>query len=141
MVRCRRLARYHGPCMAKPSSKSQPTTAKRSPLNARQHPGQPQTVDPRWLARTLAVLVVLALFCGYLTLGLMFYLGSWQLVLHPTRDANGGTRLSSEKIRFAPDGSGVPQLSGEWLAAPADSAPAGSTLLFLPGAGGHLWLS
>jgi pimeloyl-ACP methyl ester carboxylesterase len=127
--------------MAKPTPKSQSTTAKRPPSKPRQSPGQPLTVDPRWLVRTLAALVVLALFCGYLTLGLMFYLGSWQLVLHPTRDASGGTQLASEKIRFAPDGSGVPQLSGEWLAAPADSARSGYAVLYLHGADGQLGIA
>ncbi len=116
--------------MAKPSRPPQRTTRTSTP--------PPEVVDPRWLARTLGLLILLAFVCGYLTLGLLFYLGSWQLVLHPTRNSNGGTGLATEKVRFDPDGSGMPQIAGEWL--PVDN-PAGRgsfAVLYLRGGDGQL---
>jgi pimeloyl-ACP methyl ester carboxylesterase len=97
-----------------------------------------EVVDPRWLLRMLGAFVVLGLFCSYLALGLLFYMGSWQLVLHPTRTANGGTGLGSEKIRLGPNGAGEPQLSGEWIGAPSGSARADFAALYLRGGDGQL---
>jgi pimeloyl-ACP methyl ester carboxylesterase len=86
----------------------------------------------------LGGLIVLALVFSYLVLGLLFYMGSWQLVLHPTRSANGGTGLLSEKVRIAPDGSGTPQIAGEWLPVSADAPRSGYAVLYLRGADGQL---
>ena len=97
-----------------------------------------QVVDPRWLLRMLGVFIVLGLFCSYLALGLLFYMGSWQLVLHPTRTANGGTNLASEKIHFGPNGAGEPQLAGEWIAATVDSPRVNYAVLYLRGGDGQL---
>jgi pimeloyl-ACP methyl ester carboxylesterase len=83
-------------------------------------------------------LIVLAVVFSYLVLGILFYMGSWQLVLHPTRNANGGTGLPSEKVRLAPDGAGNPQIAGEWLAVPAGSPRSGYAVLYLRGADGQL---
>ncbi len=114
--------------MAKPSKRTQPVARSATP--------QPETVDPRWLLRTLGLLILLALLCGYLTLGLLFYLGSWQLVLRPTHNANGGTGLATEKIRFDANGAGVPQLAGEWL--PVTAGRGGYAVLYLRGGDGQL---
>ena len=116
--------------MAKPIRKTQP------PIRTSRT--QPEVVDPRWLLRTLGLLVMLALLCGYLTLGLLFYLGSWQLALKPTHTGNGGTGLPTEKVRFGADPSGAPQLTGEWLPADPNTGRAAYTLLYLRGADGQL---
>lgn len=94
-------------------------------------------MDPRWLLRTVGILIVAAIFCGYLTLGLLFAVGSWQLVLHPTRGA-GGTGQQSEHVQFGPDASGNPQLAGEWLAAAPGSLRAGDVVLYLRSGDGQL---
>ncbi|MGI4852553.1 MAG: alpha/beta hydrolase [Janthinobacterium lividum] len=97
---------------------------------------QPEVVDPRWLLRMLGLLIVVALFCGYLTLGLLFYLGSWQLALKPTHDPARGSGLQSEKISFGDGKQGKAPVSGEWLAAGAGAS--GNTVLYLRGADGQL---
>jgi len=107
----------------------------------RKAPKQVQTVevvDPRWLLKMFGYTVLAALVCAYLAMGLMIYLGSWQLVLHPTRNANSGTGLVSEKLQFGPDTTGKPQLSGEWIAADEHSPRSGYAVLYLRGADGQL---
>ena len=79
-------------------------------------------------------MLVVALLCGYLAMGWMVYMGSWQLVLHPTSLTHSGTGLASEHIQFGPDGSGKPQLQGEWL--PKDGSA--YAVLYLRGADGQL---
>ncbi len=121
---------YREPCMAKQTQRPQTTSRRAAP--------QPEIVDPRWLLRTLGLLILLALVCGYLTLGLLFYLGSWQLVLRPTRTADGGTGLPSEKVRFDPDQAGVPQLAGEWLPVSNAAGRGSYAVLFLRSGDGQL---
>ena len=86
----------------------------------------------------LGAFIVLGLVCSYLALGVLFYMGSWQLVLHPTRNANGGTGLASEKIHFGPNGAGEPQLAGEWIVAPSGSTRSAYAVLYLRGSDGQL---
>lgn len=107
----------------------------------KKQPNPPKTVqviDPRWLLKMLGLTIAAAFVCAYLAMGLMIYMGSWQLVLHPTRNPNGGTGLASEKLRFGPDSSGQPQLSGEWIVANAESPRANYAVLYLRGADGQL---
>ena len=113
-----------------------PAPKKTSP--ARNAPPQPEVVDPRWLLRALGIMLVLALVCGYLTMGLLFYVSSWQLVLHPTHKAGGGTGLPGESVRFGVNAAGVPQLAGEWLAAAPGASRSSYALLYLRGADGQL---
>src|SRR5258708_25482464 len=105
-------------------------------------PGNPtrEAVDPRWLLKAVAVVLLAALPCGYLTLCLLFYVGQWQIVLHPQRPGASPPPVANaavEFVRFAPDDSAIPQLTGWWIPAPP-SAPSArpypqSTLLHLPG--------
>ena len=99
-----------------------------------------EDIDPRWIMKALAAVVLAALICGYLTLCLLFYVGQWQLVLHPTRNPGPlnipGT--PAELIRFAPDESAVPQLTGWWIPAVSGARYAHTTLLYLPGGDGSL---
>ncbi len=106
---------------------------------APQTPSAPQVVDPRWLFRTLSLLVVAALVCGYLTLGLLFYLGSWQLVLHPTHDAGKDTALSAEHVRFGDGTQGSVPAGGQWFPSGQGAAGnTGDTVLYLRDADGQL---
>ncbi len=107
----------------------------------KQQPAQFEPVNPAWLLKALAITILAALFCGYLTICLLFYQGQWQLVLHPTRTTASPQSIAGipyELIHFGPDESAIPQLAGWWI----PSAPAGryanTTLLFLPGADGSL---
>lgn len=124
--------------MPRPASKRTTTKAdKRVPPR----PPQPETVSPIWLIKGIVLTALAALFCAYLTLCLLFYQGQWQLVLHPTRTTAAPASIagvSYELIRFSPDESATPQLTGWWI--PSD--PAGrysqTTLLFLPDGNGSL---
>ncbi|WP_353068827.1 alpha/beta fold hydrolase [Tunturibacter empetritectus] len=113
----------------KPSQRTPPTTA------------QPEVVSPLWLVKAIALTIIAALGCGYLTLCLLFYQGQWQLVLHPTRTSAAPTSIAGipyELIRFGPDESAIPQLTGWWIPSSPNVRYAHSTILFLPGADGSL---
>src|SRR4030081_3418078 len=75
----------------------------------------PEVVHPLWLIKALAAVFLAAVFCGYLTLCLLFYQGQWQLVLHPSRDTSiqplaVNPPAKAELVRFAPDESATPPL-------------------------------
>ncbi len=114
--------------MAKPA-------APRTSRPGRPTSSAPEVVDPRWLLRTLGLLIGLALLCGYLTLGLLFYLGSWQLALKPTHDAGGGTGLPAQAVTFR---SGDEEVRGQWLPAAADSTRETYAVLYLRSGDGQL---
>ena len=101
----------------------------------------PEVVDPLWLLKAFAAMVLLALVCGYLTLCLLFYRGQWQLVLHPSRTSAAPSSLDGnpvEVVSFGAGASPLPQLTGWWIAAPPGSAFAHLTVLYLPGEDGSL---
>jgi pimeloyl-ACP methyl ester carboxylesterase len=94
-----------------------------------------------WLVKAIAVTIVAALFCGYLTFCLLFYQGQWQLVLHPTRTTSAPTSIAGipyQLVHFGPDESATPQLTGWWIPAVPGSRYANTTILFLPGSEGSL---
>ncbi len=104
-------------------------------------PAPPDVISPVWLVKAIALTIVAALLCGYLTLCLLFYQGQWQLVLHPTRTSARPTSIAGvpyELIRFAPDESATPQLTGWWIPAVPGSRYAHITILFLPDGNGSL---
>ena len=75
-----------------PSSRANAKVRYRTSQCPAPHPSQTsartqprKTSDPLWLIKAIAFTILVALFCGYLTLCLLFYQGQWQLVLHPTR--------------------------------------------------------
>jgi uncharacterized protein len=119
--------------MPRPATKS----AKRSPPQA----ATPEVVSPIWLAKAIALTILAALFCGYLTFCLLFYQGQWQLVLHPIRTSASPTSISGityELIRFGPDESATPQLTGWWIPCDPGGRYAQTTVLFLPDGDGSL---
>src|SRR6202044_106064 len=88
-------------------------TPKPNRRNAPQ-PKPPEVVSPAWLVKALALTIVAALFCGYLTLCPVFYQGQAQLVLPPPRTSARPTSsagISYELIRFGPDDYATPQLT------------------------------
>ncbi len=102
---------------------------------------QYEDVSPIWLVKAIAVTVVAALFCGYLTFCLLFYQGQWQLVLHPARTSSAPASIAGipyELIHFGLDESATPQLTGWWIPSSPGARYAQTTILFLPGSDGSL---
>ncbi len=115
------------------------------PSNPKPHRTQPSTtpevVDPLWLIKAIGLVLVSAFVCGYLTFCIFFYLGQWQLVLHPVRTKAAPASIAGAPyslIRFATDDSGTPQLTGWHIPAAPGSRYANTTILFLPPADGSL---
>jgi hypothetical protein len=113
-------------------------TPKSNKRNAPQ-PKSPEVVSPAWLVKAIAATIVAALLCGYLTLCWLFYQGQWQLVLHPTRTSANPASIAGipyELIRFGPDQSATPQLTGWWIPSDPGGRYAHLTILFLPDGNG-----
>jgi alpha-beta hydrolase superfamily lysophospholipase len=94
-------------------------------------------VSARWLLTAVAITLLGIAVCAWLSLCLLYWQGSWQLLYHPkaavTRTpASAG--LAYEPIRFAVTETGIPQLTGWWI--PAEGSR--FTLLYLHGADGNL---
>jgi pimeloyl-ACP methyl ester carboxylesterase len=107
----------------------------------KQQTAQPETVQPLWLLKAIAFTILAALLCGYLTFCLLFYQGQWQLVLHPTRATDKPESIAGtayQFIRFGPDETATPQLTGWWIPSAPGGRYAHLTILFLPGADGSL---
>jgi hypothetical protein len=143
------------------ASRPSPVSSKPSAFDKAMHelkntPGAFPSVSPRWLAAAAAVAIVAALGCAWLTLCLLFWQGSWQLLYHPaaaiTRTpASAG--LTYEPIKFAATETGTTQLTGWWIPAEpaihlaqngsdsftsASPSKAPFTVLLLHGANGNL---
>jgi pimeloyl-ACP methyl ester carboxylesterase len=114
-----------------------------------------EVVHPLWLLKALAVTLLVALLCAWLTACLLFYQGEWQLVLHPSRaitQTPAALNLPFDSIRFDAAETGQPRLTGWWLPAsplstaaqatqPALASPpryAEFTILYLHGGSGSL---
>jgi pimeloyl-ACP methyl ester carboxylesterase len=96
------------------------------------------TVSARWLIPAIASLVIVALVCAWLTLCLLFWQGSWQLLYRPTSAVTrtpASIGLSFDVIQFADTKAGIPQLRGWWIPA---ATQARYTALYLHGATGNL---
>jgi pimeloyl-ACP methyl ester carboxylesterase len=114
------------------------TTKPRKPIP---QTAPPDVVSPVWLIKGIALTIIAALLCGYLTLCLLFYQGQWQLVLHPTRTSASPASIAGtpyELTHFGPDESATPQLTGWWIPATPGSRYAPITILFLPDGNGSL---
>jgi len=103
----------------------------------RHSPGAFPNVSLRWLLSAAAIAILGAIFCAWLTLCLLFWQGSWQLLYHPKSAiarTPAGAGLTFETIHFAATETGTTQLTGWWIPAPA----ARNTVLYLHGADGNL---
>ncbi|MFZ0662191.1 MAG: alpha/beta fold hydrolase [Acidobacteriaceae bacterium] len=98
----------------------------------------PPTVSARWLLGALAVVLAVAALLAYLTLGLVFYEGQWQLVLHPARTITAVPHAPFNEIHFDYTQTGDARLDGWWIPAEAGSRWVGSTVLYLHGEAGSL---
>jgi hypothetical protein len=108
---------------------------------AKQTSAPNEVVSPIWLVKAIALTSLAALFCAYLTFCLLFYQGQWQLVLHPTRTPTSPSSIAGlpyELIRFGPDESATPQLTGWWIPSDRGGRYAHLTILFFPDGNGSL---
>jgi hypothetical protein len=74
----------------------------------------------------------------YGTLGLLFYQGQWQLVLHPAKSISATPRAKFDEIHFDYTETGVARLDGWWIPAESGARWAGDTILYLHGGVGSL---
>jgi uncharacterized protein len=98
----------------------------------------PRTVSVQWLLSALATAIVAALVCAWLTLCILFWQGSWQLLYHPTSAVArtpASVNLPFDTVGFATDASGQPQLRGWWI---PSASPPRYTAIYLHGAQGNL---
>jgi pimeloyl-ACP methyl ester carboxylesterase len=84
-------------------------------------------------------MVVVALGCAWLTLCLLYWQGSWQLLYHPRAaitQTPASAGLGFEPVRFGASETGQPRLTGWWI--PGDPVNPPFTVLYLHGANGNL---
>lgn len=105
----------------------------RQPRRSTPRTPQPEVVEGRWLLKAFAIVIAVALLCTYATLCLLFYLGQWQLILHPVRTMGPAP---ANLVRFSSEATGQPQLAGEWMPAATVNRYNELTILFLPGGDG-----
>jgi pimeloyl-ACP methyl ester carboxylesterase len=101
-------------------------------------PQQP-LASARWILGGLAATLLLAAFCVYATLCLLFWQGQWQLVFKPSRTVTAtpdSVGLKYDEIRFDSTETGILQLDGWWI--PADGSASTSTLLLIHDGAGSL---
>lgn len=88
-------------------------------------------VDPRWLVKAFAFMLLICLLLAYATYAWLFWQGQWQLVLHPTTAISqtpAALSLPFEDVQFAADATGKPQLSGWWV--PSATRTSETAILF-----------
>jgi hypothetical protein len=103
--------------------------------------GPPEVVSPIWLVKAFAIMIMVALVCGYACLCLLLYQGEWQLILHPKQTSTMPASIAEMPVKvlhFGMDESGKPQLTGWSVAAAPGARYAGLTVLYLPSGDGSL---
>lgn len=135
----RKPAQPHRPARSSQSVRS-PKPYSRGPKSA-EPSNPPATVSARWLLTAVALTLLLAAFCGYGALCLLFYQGQWQMLFHPSRSITStpaSAGLSYNDVRFDVDEIGVPQLDGWWIPAAPRASWAADTILYLHDGAGSL---
>ena len=98
-------------------------------------------VSGRWLLSALALAIGVAALCVWCSLCLLFWQGSWELLYHPSvaitrTPASAG--LPFETVQFAAGDTGIPRLSGWWIAAEPEAPYRHFTFLCLHDQKGNL---
>lgn len=109
-----------------PRKSSQKTNPTRS-IPKQSQPALEEVVDPRWLLKALGLTVVAAVICAWLALCLLYYQGSWQLVLRPSHTVDrtpAEVGVPFELVHFDASETGQPRLTGWWVPAAASGASA-----------------
>ena len=99
------------------------------------------TVSARWLLSAAAISLAAAAACGWLTLCLLFWQGSWQLLYHPISPLTrtpASVGIAFEPIAFAATEAGEARLKGWWIPAATDARSRRFTVLYLHGQKGNL---
>ena len=128
-----------GQASARPSlnrHEQAPSAFEKAPNEMRHSPSAfPQRL--RALLSAAAITLLGIAICAWLTLCLLYWQGSWQLLYHPhaviTRTP-ASVGLAYEPVRFAVTETGTTQLTGWWIPNPE----ARFTILYLHGADGNL---
>ncbi len=119
-------------------SPANPSSAFQQAVHELRHsPSAFPNISGRWLLAALASILVVGLACAWLTLCLLYWQGSWQLLYHPKAEIAATPArigLPFEPVKFAATETGTNQLTGWWL--PAENP--GFTVLYLHGADGNL---
>jgi len=101
----------------------------------------PATVSGRWLLIAAGLAIVAAAACAWLTLCLLFWQGSWQLLYHPTATVArtpASVGVAFDAVGFASTEAGEPRLKGWWIPAAPDAHYSRYTVLYLHGQTGNL---
>lgn len=98
----------------------------------------PPPVSARWLLSALAVVLAVAAALGFISLGTLFYLGQWQLVLHPSKTITAVPNVPFTEIHFDYTDTGAARLDGWWIPAAPASRWSGDTILYLHDQAGSL---
>jgi hypothetical protein len=104
----------------------------------------PPTVSARWLLKAASLAILAAAACAWLTLCLLFWQGSWQLLYHPTakvRVTPTSVGLPFDPVGFATTEAGETRLKGWWIPASPDARYARYarfTVLYLHSQNGNL---
>ena len=101
----------------------------------------PPTVSGRWVLIAASIAIAGAGLCAWLTLCLLFWQGSWQLLYHPTSAVArtpAGVGLAFEPVAFATTEAGEPRLKGWWIPAAAGARYSRFTVLYLHSQTGNL---
>jgi pimeloyl-ACP methyl ester carboxylesterase len=119
-----------------------PPTALEQAISDLRQPSAPrQTVSARWLLSAAAISILAAAACAWFALCFLFAQGSWQLLYHPNASiirTPASASLNFQTILFAPNTSGVPQLTGWWIPAASDAPYSRLTVLYLHSQDGNL---
>jgi len=94
-------------------------------------------VSARWLLTAVAITLLGIVVCAWLSLCLLYWQGSWQLLYRPNATISrtpASVGLPFELEKFAATETGINRLTGWWL--PAENAR--FTVLYLHGADGNL---
>ena len=94
-----------------------------------------EVVDPRWVLKAGAVVILVAFLCAYTVICALFYHSQAQLVLHPTRPITSTPGIPFTDLHFGVDTTGQPQLNGWWI--PSDN-PDNPTVLMLHSGEGNI---
>ena len=119
-----------------------PSLKSSKPLHPPSQPKPGNSVDPLWLLKSALAVVAVGLCCAYLTVCGLFYVGQWQLVLHPSHtvaQTPASAGLAFQAVRFGDNSAGEPQISGWWIPGGAAASPGkatGPTALMLHGESG-----
>jgi hypothetical protein len=110
-------------------------------FSLREQHAKPQLVSGRWLLAALCGTIAAAVACGWLALCLLFWLGSWQLLYHPSaavKKTPASAALAFDRVAFAVTETGVPRLKGWWIPATQGAGLGRLTVVYLHGQNGNL---